>query len=348
MKQLLALLIVVAVTESVCSRQNIIKLLKKRDIDTAYIESYSDKIITGLYFPQKFVKFGATDQTSGKSVVYMPNVGFSAGISASYKWLGISIARSFRDREIDKNRRGKTQSLDLQYNFNMRRFIIDGYFQKYKGFYFSNMEDYFNFWSYENDYPKTSLSISNIGFVINYLVNYDKFSLSAAFNFDEKQKNNAGSIIIGLFSFINILHADSTFIPGFASQYFTEISQLKSMRTTNTGMTIGYAYTFVVKNILNVSMGLIPGIGLYDNRAANENGTPINYGTRAAIFLQTRISMVYQKKGFFVGFSGILGTQSSLNKDRYSFTFGHGQTKLSIGYRFEISKKLREKIGFIN
>lgn len=272
---------------------------------------------------------------SGKTIEYEPNGRFAIGLEGSYKWLGLGFAYKFPIDERSVEQRGGTSSIDFQYNINMRRWIVDGYLQLYNGFYFSNMDDYFAVWNAESNYPKTNMVIGNLGIVANYVVNYEKFSYKAAFNYNEMQKKSAGSMIVGLYALFNAVGTDSTFIPGFAAEKFQGIAGMKEMGTGNMGIMCGYAYTFVIKGNWFVSLGLIPGLGLYGISATDRDNNPIEFDTKSAFILQSRVSILYQKNRFYAGFNGISGTQTSLGKSDYSFSFGHGNTNFSVGYRFE-------------
>ena len=127
---------------------------KSKDVDTSYIVSFDDKLIAGIYFPQKFVSFSTFDVASGKLIEYQPNSKLAIGLEASYKWFGLGLAYSLPSSKKSSKQLGNTKSIDFQYNFNLRRWAIDGYFQLYKGFYFSNMSDYFDLWDYDSNYPK--------------------------------------------------------------------------------------------------------------------------------------------------------------------------------------------------
>lgn len=317
---------------------------KSKDVDTSYIVSFDDKLIAGIYFPQKFVSFSTFDVASGKLIEYQPNSKLAIGFEASYKWFGLGLAYSLPSSKKSSKQLGNTKSIDFQYNFNLRRWAIDGYFQLYKGFYFSNMSDYFDLWDYDSNYPKADLNIGNYGIVANYIVNYDKFSYKAVFNFNEKQKKTVGSLILGTFVFYNTLNADTTFIPHFAINYFQNISQLSNMSTVSFGATVGYAHTFVFKKYFCLNISLIPGYGVYSNSAHYDDGTPIEKGLKSAFFFQSRVSFLYQKNNFYACFSGVTGTQTSISKSPYSFSFGHGQTELSVGYRFDAHRLSNSKV----
>ncbi len=334
--------------ENVSANPDIFSIFKKKDIDTSYVTSFNDKLIVGILIPQKFVSLSVMDMVSNKSLEYEPNIKTSIGIEGAYKWLALGLAYSFPLSNSSHNQYGNTKSIDFQYNLNLRRWIIDGYFQIYKGFYFSNMSDFFDLWSYENDYPKRDLTVGNFGIVTNYILNHGKFSYQSSFSFNEKQNKSAGSFVFGGFALYNALESDTVFIPDFAMQYFQDISQIKNLGAINVGITFGYTYTFILRNNFSINMGLIPGYGVNSNSARYNNGTPIDDRVKSALFLQTRMSFLYQKNNFYACFSGIFGTQTSLSKSRYSFSFGHGQTKLSIGYRFDAPEFLVNKVKHLS
>ena len=310
------------------------------NFDTAFIQSYYDKLIAGVYIPHKFVKFGINSVAEGALLEYEPNGRSAIGLEGSYKWLsiGFSVKLPLADKSISQY--GQTESFDLQFHLNLRKLIIDCYFQIYNGFYISNMDDYYDSWNYENQYPKTDLTIFNIGVLANYVYNNKKFSYKAALNLTDRQKKNAGSLIMGSYFFINGMSADSTIIPSFATQYFQEMIGLKSLGTLNLGLSCGYAYTFVIRDRFYVNLGIIPGFGLYGINALDNNANPIDFDVNSAIIVQSRISIIYQKDRFYAAMTGVYGTQTSLGKSDYTVAFGHGNTKISLGYRFDFPKRI--------
>ncbi|MDD2564442.1 MAG: DUF4421 family protein, partial [Salinivirgaceae bacterium] len=271
---------------------------------------------------------------------YEPNGRSALGFEGSYKWLsaGFSFKLPIADKSVQKY--GHTESFDLQFNFNLRRVVIDLYFQVYSGFYLSNMDDYFNSWNFENHYPKTDLSVLNLGIMANYVYNYKKFSYKAALNLTERQNKSAGSFITGGYFFLNQMHSDSTIVPSFAAPYFQGILGLQKIGTVNIGFLCGYTFTFVLNDNFFINLGLTPGFGLYSINAIDRADYPINFDVHSAIILQTRFSFIYQKERFFMALIGVYGTQTSLGKSDYSVSFGHGHTKFSVGYRFDFPDRI--------
>ena len=116
------------------------------------------------------------------------------------------------------------------------------------------------------------------------------------------------------------------------------------MSTVSFGATVGYAHTFVFKKYFCLNISLIPGYGVYSNSAHYDDGTPIEKGLKSAFFFQSRVSFLYQKNNFYACFSGVTGTQTTISKSPYSFSFGHGQTELSVGYRFDAHRLSNSKV----
>ncbi|HON19222.1 MAG TPA: DUF4421 family protein [Salinivirgaceae bacterium] len=312
--------------------QSTASLFKANDIDTSYIEK-DDRLVTNLLLLQKRVEFTVFNSENSQSLIFLPNGQSAIGFAGSYKWFGFGFSYKLPVDEKNLQFYGKTQSIDLQLNANLRRWIFDGYFQFYNGFYVSNINEISA--SYV---PKSNLTVGNIGITANYIMNYTQFSYKAAFNFNEIQKKNRGSIIPGFYFFINFASHDSTIIPVEASTQFPDLINLKNIGSTQLGLSCGYGYNLNIRKKVHISLSLIPGIGISTLNAQTSENEPIPIKANATATLRSRISILYRNNAFYAGLLGISGTNTILGKSNYSISFGYGITCLVVGYNFDIKK----------
>ncbi len=307
-------------------------------IDTSYIEYQSDRLITNLLLLQKHVRFSLFNASNSHQLDYLPNGQSAFGLSLSYKWLGIGFSHKLPLDEKSLEQYGRTQSIDFQINATLRRWIIDGYFQFYNGFYVDNISDFYSTYLPNCPYPKVTMNVGNIGLAANYIVNYTRFSYRSAFTFSEIQKKSSGSLIPGIYLFVNSAAGDSTLLPDAAHNLFPDLAALTSVSSLLVGVSVGYGYNFVIRNKFYVSLSLLPGIGLsaLEARDTNQNKLPFDAGATAT--LRSRFSAIYRKNAFYAGLWAIHGTNTILGKSEYSVSFGYGITSLVLGYNFDLSE----------
>jgi hypothetical protein len=343
--------IIIFVLQSVCCLKIIysqpvssieVSTQKESEFDTTYITSYYDDLVIGLSLPQKNVDFTLVDVKNDQELFYQVNTKTSIGLKASYKWLGLSLGIGIPKTRTREEKYGKTEGLDIQVNTYLRKFVIDGYFQYYKGFYLENMDRYFEGFSELglNYYQRPDLAFTNVGLSFRYIKNHRKFSYKSSYDFNEKQKKRAGSLLIGGYAFLNGATADSITVPYFAQEEFSEQGKFSNIVAINIGFSIGYIYTFAFLDNFFITLGIVPGFGLqtystydaHDNLLASKNGLGISS--------VVRFSLGYSKKRFYTALSGVTGSNNLFNKDQTAINFGYGNVRFTVGYRFSLKKKL--------
>lgn len=311
-------------------------------VDTSYIRSFHDDLTLGISVPRKYVDFSLNDIQNNKSLDYEPNSNTSLGIKGSYKWLGLSVGFGLPKTAENIDTYGQTKRFDLQLNAYLRKFVIDGYFQFYKGMYLENMDAYFDEFDDEesNYYQRPDLAFANIGISARYIWNYEKFSYKAAYDFNEKQKKGAGSFVLGAFAFINGAAADSIVVPHFGKNDFSEQALFSNVSSVNLGISAGYIYTFVIFKHYFITLGIVPGVGLQGFTATNMDEETVVSKGGLGVSSVSRIALGYSKKRFYAALTGVSGSTNLVNKDITGINFGYGNVRFTVGYRFHMKKKL--------
>jgi hypothetical protein len=188
-------------------------------LDTTYVEKYDQKMTIKSYISTNSIEIEKKDR------YYRPNNTLNVGLGFSVKNTVIDLEYDFGILELGGKKRGKTKSVDFQVHRYGRHFLLDLFFQKYRGFHEGGKEIEL--------YP--DLSIRQIGAEGSYLFNGNKFSAKAAFDQSEKQLRSVGSFILG------------------GGIYFYKIRSAKGLlslsdHTNNLqlGMNAGYAYSWVL------------------------------------------------------------------------------------------------------
>jgi hypothetical protein len=345
-KTISLLIILIASSVSFTLGQNIpsveVSAQENSKFDTTYIKSYYNDLVVGLSLPKKNVNFSLSDVQNDQELFYQVNTKTSLGFKASYKWLGISLGFGIPHTQSRTIKYGKTEGLDLQINTYLRKFVIDGYFQYYKGFYLENMDTYFeNFDNLDiNYYQRPDLAFTNVGLSFRYVKNNKKFSYKAAYDYNEIQKKRAGSLLLGGYAFINGATADSIVVPHFATENYSEKGVFSNIVAINIGVSIGYIYTFVFWKRYFITLGFVPGFGLQTYSAYNTEGVLVDNKNGMGVSTVGRASLGYNKKRFYAAISGVTGSNNLFNKNQTAINFGYGNVRFTVGYRFGLKQKL--------
>jgi hypothetical protein len=243
------------------------------------------------YHPEK------DEEDNSKTIKYSPNVFSNGGISVDYKGTGISLGRTLKNSEKDKETYGKTEYRDFQFYYYDSSFGVDLFSQDYSGFY---LKDPGNF-GYTRGDPETirsDLKIRTFGLNIYYIFD-DAFSFRAAVNQSERQKNSHGSLL-AMFSITRFqFESDYSLIPANQEVYYREYSGLREGHFTSISLSPGYAYTFVTGVKYYLTLGVFLGGGIMKKEYTTASGEIKNWAMSGKGNL--RIGAGCNSKRFFYG-----------------------------------------------
>lgn len=308
--------------------------------DSNYIESYTNDLILRIYSGEKTHSLELNDLNSPYRLKYLPNGYFNLGVGFSYKSVGLSLASKvpiFLDRNY---KLGDTKRFGIQYYLYAGRFSIDILTSFLKGYYLANSYSHLTDFTKDKEYQRPDLASANLGISVNYIFNSSRFSYKAAFSDTERQKKNAGSLIVGgsIFSYHSV--ADSSFVPrGISSDFF-----LKSRDVSKSGVlafngNLGYAYSLVfLKNGL-ITMTYIFGSGIQENSFEREIDPDVNRW-RFSMNHTGRIGVGYRFSKYYARLGIIRSTQfTSLKYNDLGIGNGTNFMQVSLGRRLSIVKK---------
>jgi hypothetical protein len=317
-----------------------LKIILEVKKDSNYIESYTNDLILRIYSGEKTHSLELSDLNSSYRLKYLPNGYFNLGVGFSYKSVGLSLASKvpiFLNRNY---KLGDTKRFGIQYYLYAGRFSIDVLTSFLKGYYLAKSYSHLTAFTKEKEYQRPDLASANLGISVNYIFNSSRFSYKAAFSDTERQKKNAGSLIVGgsIFSYQSV--ADSSFVPrGISSDFF-----LKSRDVSKSGVlafngNLGYAYSLVFLKNGIITMTYIFGSGIQENSFESEIDPDINRW-RFSMNHTGRIGVGYRFSNYYARLGIIRSTQfTSLKYNDLGIGNGTNFMQVSLGRRLSVVKK---------
>jgi hypothetical protein len=308
--------------------------------DSSYIESYSNDLIVRVYSGEKTHSLSLSDLNTPYHLRYLPNGYFNLGAGFSYKSIGISLATKvpiFLNRNY---KHGDTKRFGIQYYLYSGKFSIDVLTSFSKGYYLLKSYSHLNYFTKEKEYQRPDLASTNIGISVNYIFNSSRFSYKAAFSDTEKQKKNAGSMIVGGSIFSYQTEADSSFIPNkISSAYFKKSRDVSKSGVLAFNSNIGYAYSIVFLKNGIFTLTYILGAGIQDNSFEREVDSDVNRW-RFSMNHTGRLGVGYRFNKYYARFGIIRSTQYT-NFKYNDLGIGNGTNfiQVSLGKRFSVGGK---------
>lgn len=286
---------------------------------------------------QRTLSFELEKTDRSRLLTFRPNRSYSFGVGLYLFEVAAELAVAIPVAEKKTELFGKSKARDIQLNMLGKKFGLDMYYQRYRGFYVTDRDN-----EPERDmpYPQRGDIISrNLGITASYIFNNKKFSLRSVYNFSERQIYSAGSFLalvnLGRFT----LEADSSILDPTQELVFTNES-FKRLRYSTFSVAPGYSYNLIYRSFfLNGTLGIGPAhhwIYYQHESGADEREIGINS------FVAARIGIGYNGERIFGGISFI--TQgSNIKFEEARFTNNNGSFKILMGYRFREFGKLKKR-----
>lgn len=281
-----------------------------------YFKSYDDKVTSAVYYLDTSNNFQIGFDSDGqkKYVELNPNRREQLGVSLSYKFVDISFG--FAPKFFSENKDNSNSKL---FSFNTRF-----YFKKWmQSFTFINQK---GFYAGDDGFqiPFPRMRTTKIGGSTSYIFN-DNFSYKTLINQNEWQTKSSGS-----------------FIPTF-SFYYTNLNLNNEPNSSNGDFYVfsiapSYFYNFVISDRVLIGAGIALGAGIND----------IDKETSALLQLDFNLKLAYNRDRFF-GFASLNTVNFIQSGDAEARLNDNISTlKISIGYRFDPPKKVKEVYEKIN
>jgi len=300
----------------------------------SYYTDYSNLLTLKPYLLFKFNTLSILNEND--KLLLSPNSPLAVGLGFNYKFVGLALGLGLPHSSENIERYGKTKRLDLQISIFMKHIGFDGHFQLYNGYYNKNPNDFVD-WT-ESYYPKLpdmrTISFGASGY---YVLNNKRYSNKAAVLRTQKQDKSAGSFLFGVFFNYDEAYSPNGFFPSELPDTIASDFDLKGFRYIATGITIGYAYTWVISKNFFLNVSVIPGGGYKDIRVVDNAGES-DVEKQAHAQLQLRGALGYESKQFFVGISASTLIRNIEYKN-YEMDLATEQLRFFIGWRLNVSKK---------
>lgn len=297
--------------------------------ETIYFTDFSNYLTIKPYLLFKLNNLNI--HNGDEKLLLSPNNPTGIGVGMNYKFAGIALGFGLPHTSTSVAQKGKTKRLDLQVSVFMKNLSLDGHFQLYKGYYNRNPQDFMD-WQ-ENNYPKLpdmqTISIGTSGY---YVFNNKRYSNKAAVLRTQKQNISAGSFLAGLFIVYDEASSLEGFFPKELPDTIASDFDMKAFRYFATGVSLGYAYTWVISRSFFLNISAIPGGGYKNIRVVDNDGIS---DTERHVHgqVQLRGAVGYEKKRFFLGLSASTIIRNVEYKN-YQLDLATEQIRLFAGWRF--------------
>ncbi|HXS36166.1 MAG TPA: DUF4421 family protein [Flavipsychrobacter sp.] len=313
------------------------KLVKVKR-DTAFIDDLTTQMTLRIFGSKDYIDYKLFDDHFNEQIDYKPNIPFTLGIGASYKFAAFNIG--FAAPFVNKNHvYGTTHFFDVSTHFYLQRYSIDIYGNSYHGYYLNNAAGLVSPPNLNNpNYLRPDLLTGFIGISFQYIFNAARFSYLGAFSQTEYQKKSAGSFLFGAGIYTEFTKADSQLIPAnFVEQKYFGGSQFNKSNIYSVVLNGGYAYTLVFKKHFFVTGSLDFGIGLNYITLTNTITESRTGNFEPLLNTDYRIATGYNSDNYFFSVQYV----HLLNKSYTSITgtredFGTGNYRLIIAKRFKL------------
>jgi hypothetical protein len=282
-----------------------------------------------------------------KTFRFMPNQSMSLGLRLTHKWL--SVAFSYGPKNVQEQKYGSTDHLNLTLNTYGKRIGVDLYYLQYKGYYISNPRNApelaQQFPSGFPSYP--DLSTLNIGFNVCYVFNRHKYSYRSTFLRNDIQRKSAGSFIMtASYSFYRIA-SDTGIVPQELYNYVTPGARLVKGDFNSMSIMPGYSFTLVVlqRFFVTAAPSIGPMVQSQFYNLTGETDQRQRWDVVARAMLRTGFG--FNSRKFFIGYTGMIDSYNIPLSDRQRLNYFISNNSVYVGIRIGVPKALQKPSDFL-
>jgi hypothetical protein len=179
---------------------------QKAQMDTSYVFSQSDKLVTRFYLSRKYTDFVLSNPNEGKNIRYIPSSGVNLGIGVTYQKFTINLGFPI-DIFNPSRQKDFPDLLDLQSHLYTTNWMVDFFGQFYTGYTIPE--------SSKTDYSmlREDMKVRKLGILAGYILKGEQISLQAASQQSAIQKRSAFSPLVGFEAYRVLVKGDSVIFP---------------------------------------------------------------------------------------------------------------------------------------
>jgi hypothetical protein len=310
----------------------------KDSLRDGHIQLFPNDFFVYPVLKQRTLSFELEKADRSRLLTFRPNRTYSFGVGLYLFEVGAELAFAIPVAEKKTDLFGKSKARDIQFNLLGKKFGLDMYYQRYRGFYITDND---NEPGKDLPYPQRGDIISrNLGVTGSYIFNNRKFSLRSVYNFSEKQIFSKGSFLalvnLGRFT----LEADSSILDPTQEVIFSNNVSFKKLHYSTFSVAPGYSYNLIYRSFfLNGTLGIGPAhhwIYYQRETGAGRHETGINS------FVAARLGIGYNGDRIFGGIA-FLTQGSNVKFEDVRFSNNNASFKILMGYRFKEWGKLKKR-----
>lgn len=309
-------------------------------IRSEYITQFPDHFFLYPVLKQRSLNFELSKRDRSSVLTYKPNKSYHLGLGAYVFELGVELAFAIPLQEKSIDRFGESRARDLALNVLAKRWGVDAFYQRYRGFYIVDKDLQP---APDEPYPqRPDIGTRNFGATVHYVFNNHKFSFRSAYNFAERQLVSKGSFLLfGALGTFRVA-ADSSIVTHARETAFGNGVDFTHLRYTTFSVAPGYTYNLIRNNFfLNATLAVGPAHHWinYELEATGERRHDIAINS----FLGGRVAVGYNGPRIFGGLT-FVSQGSIIRFDDVNFSNNNSVFKILVGYRFREWGILRKRV----
>ena len=207
---------------------------KPRTPDSLFYSKYSSAIIVGYYGSSKgynidMVQYLTKDSLRKSNLNYIAESDRIDGLEFSYDKLSFSFGYKTTP-PVNKDKKGETKFFNFGFNIGGSKWIMEGSYRRYQGFYEKNTLNYDSTFKktgiYYND-PSLRSTLHKLKFI--YFTNHKRFAFKSCYSSSYRQIKSSFTWIITANAYYNTLKSDSSIFPLPIRHYYGDQGGLRGL-----------------------------------------------------------------------------------------------------------------------
>lgn len=270
------------------------------------------------------------DVGSGHTVNLVANAPSRSFVSLGYDWFGATVSWANPTTSESDRIYGLSTATDFQFRFFLERFNIETFYQKYKGYYVDNSQD-FGQPPPANRIQFPDLQNEHYGVEVTYSLNSDSFSTAAAFDQSKQQLESGASWLLSAGAHYNHFSNSGSMIPTFAQGTFGSFENVRGGQVYSLFVGGGGGGTWAIYGNWFLSGSVLVGLGGQVEAIDSVSGS--GQGSNLATESNAKISMGYNGQSFICGLTAY-STVTSYRIENVRMMFSAKESAVFVGTRF--------------